>query len=550
MDPTGTEAKLMLLMWSEKGIDIDGKITPKQVVSKGVAPQQQTRSPGATRGPEDVQAPEVECKEPDMKAATAMEGVSVGDFVYYMLHCLDWFFTDVKTGQQEVLQMLPDKESKHGVLTWVQKQTGENFVYPSTNDLRMMPGLFSNKGINGDNFQLSYRRKTELGGADAQLATLVEAKKPYYNYAIITTASYQKMLPVLGQIFENNTNDTFFYNSTRDTLKIFTGSDKELLETKDWDYDTSPLLSTVELKVKANKSAEVGKNGEVNVQVKISQEVLKGASGGVVEYETCVDRVPLLSSSVIALPICLNEDSVNQYVLKQGDDCYLCMAKTALKLKEGDEVYSECGHTSLCEDCIVTWNDAQHGKGTCPECRKKWKPGVIAKNVANWRVKRKALDAPVLTKNQVMAKERLAKRAALHRLHCVNVQSKNMFICATRKWDIIFEVKEHDGKDDDAGALVDESKIQRVGNVLTYQVNEGQLVKVKIQNTSNENLRFVPVYITEAGDSEPENSVDLKPGEDYELPYPLQKDAGEDPDDWQLHDSDGQTVLTLRFCVQ
>jgi hypothetical protein len=57
------------------------------------------------------------------------------------------------------------------------------------------------------------------------------------------------------------------------------------------------------------------------------------------------------------------------------------------------------------------------------------------------------------------------------------------------------------------------------------------------------------VYRTTEGDEEPEDLKDLKFNEVYELPYPLQKDAGEKPDAWLLKDSQGTTVLTLNFKV-
>jgi hypothetical protein len=58
----------------------------------------------------------------------------------------------------------------------------------------------------------------------------------------------------------------------------------------------------------------------------------------------------------------------------------------------------------------------------------------------------------------------------------------------------------------------------------------------------------MPVYLGEDGE-EPEDLVDLKYNEVHDLPYPLQKDAGEESDAWLLKDSQGTTVLTLNFTV-
>ena len=40
---------------------------------------------------------------------------------------------------------------------------------------------------------------------------------------------------------------------------------------------------------------------------------------------------------------------------------------------------------------------------------------------------------------------------------------------------------------------------------------------------------------------------DVNPVQEYEMPYPLQKDAGEEEDAWVLKDGKGVVVLKLRF---
>jgi hypothetical protein len=44
-------------------------------------------------------------------------------------------------------------------------------------------------------------------------------------------------------------------------------------------------------------------------------------------------------------------------------------------------------------------------------------------------------------------------------------------------------------------------------------------------------------------------SRNISAGQEYELPYPLQKDAGEKEDAWAIKDGNGRTVLKLRFIV-
>jgi hypothetical protein len=38
--------------------------------------------------------------------------------------------------------------------------------------------------------------------------------------------------------------------------------------------------------------------------------------------------------------------------------------------------------------------------------------------------------------------------------------------------------------------------------------------------------------------------------QEYEFPYPLQKDIGEEEDAWAIKDGTGRTVLKLRFIVK
>jgi len=123
---------------------------------------------------------------------------------------------------------------------------------------------------------------------------------------------------------------------------------------------------------------------------------------------------------------------------------------------------------------------------------------------------------------------------------------------------LCFTVRLHDGKDDGNGEAIKPDKIDISGMIgqnpsIVYQVEAGQLIKVTFKNTipagtlptelkmSNQ-VSFTPVYITQAGEEEPEEMVDCVVGEEYELPYPLQKDAGEDADAWKLCFKHGGTI--------
>ena len=46
------------------------------------------------------------------------------------------------------------------------------------------------------------------------------------------------------------------------------------------------------------------------------------------------------------------------------------------------------------------------------------------------------------------------------------------------------------------------------------------------------------------------HSPTISAGQEYELPYPLQKDIGEEEDAWAIKDGNGRTVLKLRFIVK
>jgi hypothetical protein len=59
----------------------------------------------------------------------------------------------------------------------------------------------------------------------------------------------------------------------------------------------------------------------------------------------------------------------------------------------------------------------------------------------------------------------------------------------------------------------------------------------------------MPVYVKENGEEEPEELVERKSYEFFELPFPLQKEAGEGEDAWALKDDQGKTVLKLRFIL-
>jgi len=533
---------------------IGDKIVKKPIKAKGAGDglrgqPRSVGSAGASRNAVPVEeVPEVECKDADMKAGIAMDGVSIGEFVYFLLHCCDWMF-DNSAGTVVPLETLPNKEIKYGVGTWIKNEKGLNVFYPSTNKLEQMPGLYTTKGINGDNFQLKYTVKTTLSGEDKQLAEKMKTKNPYYNYALIPLQMYLKILSELGDVFNNNKRDDFFWNEVDDTFKFFVGTTKDLREAKDWDYAKSEFLGTVRLQVEESKSATIGVDGNINVTTTLKQAEHKGSSAGLTEYQDKCDRIPMLGSSVVVMKICLNKDRVvGTQSIPQDATCYLCGEYSAINLTRDDEVYAGCGHTSLCPNCVSNWNEKCFDAGTCPTCRYAWNTIVIANNKMDWEANKAELPADAT--DQVYDPERAKEREQHHLMLKINRESDNMFVSRKTGWNILFEMRQHDGKDDDTGVEVFPKPKSRTGDSLTYEADAGQHLKVYIQNKSNDALKFRPVYRPSVGDEEPEDLQDLKFDEQYELPYPLQKDAGEAPDAWLLKDSDDNTVLTLNFTVK
>jgi len=219
---------------------------------------------------------------------------------------------------------------------------------------------------------------------------------------------------------------------------------------------------------------------------------------------------------------------------------------------------------------VSEWQKQDSRKiGTCPFCREQWDAEIIAQNLETWEAQKRAkVDSPAELPAEATAElpadataeldadqkaydpERAGRRKRRFYQIQVNRQSTNMFVNEVAGWKILFEMRQHDGEHDDTGVEVFPAPGSRTEHSLTYEADVGQLLKVKIQNKSEHNLEFRPVYRTSECIEEPEAPKDLKFNDVYELPYPLQKDADEEPDAWLLKDSSDNTVLTLIFTVK
>jgi hypothetical protein len=100
------------------------------------------------------------------------------------------------------------------------------------------------------------------------------------------------------------------------------------------------------------------------------------------------------------------------------------------------------------------------------------------------------------------------------------------------------DIKEHDGKDDEQGERKVESDIKVFNRGLfreaEIRVEPDVLIRVNIK--SSHEIKVRPVYIKENGEEEPEDVIDLH--EPFELPFPLQKECGEEPDSWEIRGVD------------
>jgi hypothetical protein len=117
---------------------------------------------------------------------------------------------------------------------------------------------------------------------------------------------------------------------------------------------------------------------------------------------------------------------------------------------------------------------------------------------------------------------------------------------------IYLKVKQHDGKDDKEGELIDKENIQVFDKgtyrEVMYKVDTDLLTRVTIKPT-HELEDITPVYITLAGEEEPEDVITLKDNESFELPFPLQKEAGEEPDSWIIR-SGSHILLKATFLLK
>ena len=129
----------------------------------------------------------------------------------------------------------------------------------------------------------------------------------------------------------------------------------------------------------------------------------------------------------------------------------------------------------------------------------------------------------------------------------VNIGDKSL--CSTAE--IMINVTEHDGKDDEIGEPINNDNISVIDKgtfrEVKYKVKPEFLNNIMIK--SNYELNFIPIYISDDGTAESESNVNLKVNQTYEIPYPHRKEAYDEADSWEFH-MDSKVVLKLTFIVK
>jgi hypothetical protein len=117
---------------------------------------------------------------------------------------------------------------------------------------------------------------------------------------------------------------------------------------------------------------------------------------------------------------------------------------------------------------------------------------------------------------------------------------------------IYVKVKQHDGKDDEEGELIDKENIQVFDKgtyrEVIYKVDIDLLTRVTIKAT-HELDDITPVYISEAGEEQPDDKISLKDNETFELSFPLQKEAGGEPDSWIIR-WESEILIKMTFILK
>ena len=115
------------------------------------------------------------------------------------------------------------------------------------------------------------------------------------------------------------------------------------------------------------------------------------------------------------------------------------------------------------------------------------------------------------------------------------------------------KVRSHADKDDDEGELMQAAPLDPVKPaVREYTAGYDVLVKTTIRNLGEQAVTLTPVYycVKPAGEeTEEQEQVTLKSGEEAEMQFPVQLDEGEGETEtgWRFQDASGAAVLHVRI---
>ena len=115
------------------------------------------------------------------------------------------------------------------------------------------------------------------------------------------------------------------------------------------------------------------------------------------------------------------------------------------------------------------------------------------------------------------------------------------------------KVRSHEDKDDEEGELMQAAPLDPVKPaVREYTAGYDVLVKTTIRNLGEQAVTLTPVYycVKPAGEeTEEQEQVTLKSGEEAEMQFPVQLDEGEGETEtgWRFKDASGAVVLHVRI---
>ncbi len=303
--------------------------------------------------------------------------------------------------------------AEHCVGEWLTDDVeNTDSFFPSWSDVADSAGFWTDVELCGGGWQIVYAVKDDLASEDRKLAeTIAKAPAAHYNYSMLLQEDYKRSLHEFGSVMAKNMGKGLNFKAHEEFFKLYVGGDVTRAR---WDYTESPCLGTFTATASERSSAtaqcNAGGDGSSLVQVKLEQEVHKGAPGGVVIYSNQDGKFPLVRGSVLTLTFDLrNSTSVTERTIAHEGTCCVCMDRPPVAWKAGAPVACPEGHNAVCEECLLALK-----KSGCPLCRAPWNCEAVApiRADAKARAELAAWLAAELEREQAMQAAEAAARAA------------------------------------------------------------------------------------------------------------------------------------------